>query len=121
MQRFDSKKGSYKKRIMKRIILLIFTITFFIGCTKNETDIVMQYGQTQCADQWGYGNSEAATKEKLGKYLDSMGISYTKLNFSKSDPGVVCLACTCTSGGLFTLETTDPFVEKLVQLGFKKQ
>lgn len=106
---------------MKRIILYIITIAVFEGCTKNETDIVMQYGQTQCADQWGYGNSDAATKEKLGKYLDSMGISYTKLNFSKSDPGVVCLACTCTSGGLFTLETSELFVEKLVQVGFKKK
>lgn len=105
---------------MKRIILTIVTIAVFEGCTKIETDIVMQYGQTQCADQWGYGNSDAATKEKLGKYLDSAGISYSKLNFTRKDLGAVCLACICPSDGSFTLQTTEPFVEKLIQLGFKK-
>ncbi len=105
---------------MKRIILYIITIAVFEGCTKNETDIVMRYGQTQCADQWGYGSSDDETKNKLGKFLDSAGISYSELNFTRKDLGVVCLACICPSGGSFTLETTEPFVEKLIQLGFKK-
>lgn len=106
---------------MKRSILFILTIILFAACTKDDSDIPMSYGQTQCADQWGYGSSDAETKGKLGKFLDSAGISYSELNFARVNPGAVCLACICPSGGLFTLETTEPFVEKLIQLGFQKK
>lgn len=106
---------------MKRIILYIFTVAVFQACTKDENGIAMGYGQTQCADVWGYGNSDDETKTKLGKFLDSSGVSYSKLNFVRGNPGVVCLACICSSGGLFTLQTTEPFVKQLVQLGFAKK
>lgn len=106
---------------MKRIILYILTIAVFQACTKEENGIVMKYSQTQCADQWGYGNSETETKDRLGIFLDSNYISYSELRFTKVNVGAVCLACQCPSGGSFTLKTTEPFVEKLVQLGFKKQ
>ncbi len=106
---------------MKRIILFVFTIILFAACTKDENDIAMSYGQTQCADQWGYGNSDTETTAKLGTFLDSSGILYSSLSFIKVNPGAVCQACNCPSGGVFTIETEELFVAQLVQLGFTKQ
>lgn len=106
---------------MKQFILIFFAASLMIACTKEANEIAMQYEQTGCADKWGYGPNDDETKAKLGRFLDSAGISYTDLQFAKVNPGAVCLACNCVTGGLFTLKTTEPSVAALTNLGFKRK
>jgi hypothetical protein len=107
--------------MMKYLILTIFTVALLTACTKDNNDITMIYGQTQCADKWGYGANDEETKARLAQFLDSVGISYSNLQFAKTNPAAVCLACSCASGGVFTLQTTDAYVNQLTGLGFTKK
>ncbi len=106
---------------MKYLILIVSIVVSFIACIKSNGSIVMKYEQTQCADKWGYGANDNETKTRLSSFLDSAGIIYTDLKFAKVNPGAVCLACNCVTGGLFTLETTEPFVAALTNFGFKRK
>jgi hypothetical protein len=106
---------------MKYLLLILVTITVFIACKKDDNSITMTYAQTQCADKWGYGANDDQTKARLGQFLDSVRISYSDLRFAKTNPGAVCLACICVTGGVFTLQTTETYVNQLIGLGFAKK
>ncbi len=105
-----------------KYMLIQFLVVMFVAvsCSKNG-NIKMAYAQTQCNDKWGYGNNEQETLNKLGMFLDSLQIRYRNLTFKKLNPTAVCEACNCESGGLFILETTDHFVDRLTGLGFRKR
>jgi hypothetical protein len=108
---------------MKYLIFLIVTSALFISCTKgsDNNNVTMTYGQTQCSDKWGYGANDDETKTKLTQFLDSLRISYTDVKFAKTNPAAVCLACICVTGGVFTLKTTEAYVNQLKDLGFTRQ
>lgn len=105
---------------MLKIIQLFLIILLLISCKKNG-DIQMKYEQTQCADRWGYGTNDAHTKNLLGLFLDSAGIKYSNLELKRINSGAACAACTCESGGLFSLTTTESFTTELIKLGFKRK
>ncbi len=106
---------------MKYLVILFVAAAFLTACKKDCYTVSMTYDQTQCADPWGYGPNDEETKNKLGFFLDSIGVDYSNLSFARTNPGQVCDACFCTSGGVFSLKTTEPFVETLIEKGFKKK
>jgi hypothetical protein len=106
---------------MKYLLFILITTTVFIACTKNVSNITMIYEQTQCADKWGYGANDDETKEKLIQFLDSLRFAYSDIRFAKINPGAVCQACTCVTGGVFTLKTREAYVNQYIALGFTKK
>ncbi len=106
---------------MKYLVILFVAVISFTACKKDCNTVTMIYEQTQCADPWGYGPTDQETKSKLGFFLDSIGVDYSNLSFARINPGQVCNACFCKSGGVFTLKTTEPFVETLIEKGFQKK
>ncbi len=106
---------------MKYLFILLVASSILSACKKDCNSIEMIYNQTQCADPWGYGPTDQETKNKLGAFLDSMGVDYSNLHFKRTNPGQVCDACFCISGGVFTLNTKEAFVETLIKKGFKRK
>lgn len=106
---------------MKYLVILFAAAILFTACKKDCNTVTMIYEQTQCADPWGYGPTDQETKNKLEFFLDTIGVDYSGLSFERINPGQVCNACFCISGRLFTLKTSESFVETLIKKGFKRK
>jgi hypothetical protein len=103
---------------MKKLITAVACF-LLLACDKEQTTVVYFYGQTGCADVWGYGATDAETKEKLTTYLLNNGIKAQRVTLSQPPAGFIsCLACTCPTGRTFAIVINKVDEEKLKALGF---
>ncbi len=109
-----------------KIIYGVLCTVLFSACIKSsqlqKEEVVLSYNQTQCADKWGYGNSDNLTIAKVARYLDSLKLYHSAITI-KFDPNLqaVCLACTCTSGKIISVTTSSDITTrtKYEAIGFK--
>lgn len=103
--------------------LIVASITFlFVSCEKST--VWMSYAQTQCADPWQMliedmtdsQNVLDAVEEYL---LTEYDVKVLDSEINMNDPGMVCLACSCTSGNTIRIKVKDTVVENLSELGFQ--
>lgn len=104
---------------MKKTLLVVFSIGIMLAsCKKEENYICYSIEQTQCADPWGYGNSDMATINLLRTYLAQNGVNADKVSLKTTGTGMNCLACTCTTGRTFFITAPDNNKADLETLGF---
>ena len=74
--------------------------------------------QTQCADSWGYGNSNDETLVKLKNYLLQQQVTVVKIELQASGEQNACAACTCSRGFVFHVWASSQHINALTGLGF---
>ena len=112
---------------MKQLLAALL-LTVFIGCDKenkrvsepkDDLQATFYYGQTQCADKWGYSRDDENTKIMLRDYLKSKGITVVVKDLTKAPSDVAyCAACTCASGRTFVVKANAADEDKLKAEGF---
>lgn len=103
---------------MKRLILILLLIVLLGSCDKTPEKAFV-YSQTQCADKWGYGQTDGETMTKLRTYLISKQIVVTSIAiiYPVGDM-VVCQACGCPTGKRFKVTVPEEDELKLKAEGF---
>jgi hypothetical protein len=128
-----------RKSILVTLSAVFILLTGMISCNKKGLGpddgcepspfkkTSLKYIQTQCADVWGYGNTDSATIKMAYRYLDSLGLldqtSWFTINNDIAQLNN-CTSCTCASGKLIWLinstELLDSVrIQRLRQLGFR--
>ena len=77
--------------------------------------------QTQCADAWGYGETNEETIVKLRSYLVQQHIVAATIDWQPTGELVTCLACTCSRGNMIHIWVESQYVDKLGKEGFTKK
>lgn len=126
-----------RKWMVAFVVAVFGLLTSLVSCIKGGPNCgcepspfkqtSLRYQQTQCADVWGYGNSDSATLKMVYRYLDSMGLlDRTSRFFIQTDTTklIKCLSCDCPSGKLiWLLARTDSLnadrLERLRLVGFR--
>jgi hypothetical protein len=90
-------------------ILLPLMLFVAISCSKKSPDslVVLSCEQTQCADPWQYGSTDAETISKISTYLRTNNYGFTSVDIRSVNSGAVCLACTCPTGKVIYVTVTD--------------
>ncbi|MBI2729567.1 MAG: hypothetical protein HYX40_02235 [Sphingobacteriales bacterium] len=103
---------------MKRLSIILLLLLFLGSCDKTPEKAFV-YGQTQCADKWGYGANDAETITKLKIYFESKQIKVLSVSLSSTlGDLVVCQACICPTGRVFKVMVEESDIEKLMAEGF---
>lgn len=92
-----------------------------IVCKKTmNTTAVMYYNQTQCADPWGEGKTEAELKEKVKSYLETKSIHVWHVVIFRylKEAEMLCMACKCPSGKRFKANIAMADTARARALGF---
>ncbi len=100
----------------------IIAAAFILACNKVEiSEKTYARAQTQCADNWANGDTDAKTIQNMVDYLRSKGIEVSNARLKKSSSDlVVCLACSCTTGKSFFIDLEQGSVSDLEKEGFRK-
>jgi len=104
-------------------------ILFVLGIsTSNCSDganrpVLFYWQQTLCLDPWGTGenDTEADTKTALLDYLSENRVKYSKIvNYENTfeEGTLICNACSCWSGIVITVETSENYSDKMEEIGF---
>lgn len=109
------------------LIAAIAAIALF-ACEKEELVInktmLFTHQQTQCADAWQTGTTEAQTIQNLENYLVAQGLDTPFLTIilgsSKDAPPLNCTGCSCPTGREFTISVleSDSLKQKYINKGF---
>jgi len=109
---------------MKQIALLASLFVLHTACVKRAPNccamppLEMIRTQTQCADPWGYGNTNPETIEKLKSYLAKKDITVTNIELQSTGESNVCTACTCSNGFSFHVWADQRYKDTLTREGF---
>lgn len=116
-----------KKNIFAFLIAAVAAVTL-LACEKEELignkTMVFTYEQTQCADPWQTGSSEAQTIQNLKDYLAAQNLDAPLLTVMLTDapggPPVNCTGCTCKTGKQFIVSVleSDTLKQKYIDKGF---
>ena len=74
--------------------------------------------QTQCADPWGYGNTNSETIDKLKDYLSRKSVNLSNVEIQPTGEYNVCTACTCSKGFSFHVWADQRYADTLTKEGF---
>ncbi|QHL88299.1 hypothetical protein GU926_13000 [Nibribacter ruber] len=115
------------KRKILSLLIIMHGLFLFSGCQHPEGKIEwpeenlqwLSYAETQCADPWGYGNSQQDKAQYVKGYLEKQGIQVFNISLIKESEGAMCLACTCPSGRVLRVQVKKEDEAKLLALGFK--
>ncbi|MBI1782324.1 MAG: hypothetical protein HYR66_13320 [Sphingobacteriales bacterium] len=103
---------------MKKLSVIILLIVFLGSCNKTPEKAFF-YNQTQCADKWGYGQTDEETIDKLRTYLTSQQIVVTNLAITYPVGNlIICDACSCPTGKRFKVTVPEEDELKLKAEGF---
>jgi hypothetical protein len=126
-----------RKWMVAFVVAVFALLTSMVSCNKKGPDCgcepypfkhtSLKYQQTQCADVWGYGNTDSATIKMVYRYIDSLGLldKTSRFFINKDTPQLNnCASCTCASGKLIwfvnSTELLDSArIQRLRQLGFR--
>lgn len=100
---------------MKHTVIFIFLL-ILIGCDYPNK---MWYKETWCNDPWHADPDLSIHKQNIQHYLDSVGISTSKIEIYKNDQTFFCWACSCKSGLEAYIWVKDEDVEQAKLLGFE--
>jgi hypothetical protein len=126
---FFTKKTFYPIRIIflikniknMRILLFTFAILLMTNCDKTEY-VTMIYDETFCANEWSTTydeQNEAAVLEDIEDYFKTTyDLEFKDISLTYQDPGIVCYACSCTSGTKIFVEVDELFVSILQDENF---
>lgn len=117
-----------KKNIVVFLTAAIAAITL-LACEKEEPignkTMVFTYRQTQCADPWPSGSTDAQTIQNLKDYLvaQELGLPFLDIMLTDAPDGspVNCAACTCKTGKQFIISVleSDSLKQKYIAKGFE--
>jgi hypothetical protein len=105
------------------LMLILFV---FVSCSKNDNEdlVLFLWNQTGCADPWNTRPSDPDedTSEAIVFYLFDNGVEDARIIRFAYDESIVtgCLACSCTTGTVIYVETTQTNSSKMEALGFKR-
>lgn len=104
-------------KYFKSILLVAITLLFF-QCSKDDL-VTMSYYQTSCADKWGY-DPDTPTGEAVINYFDTeFGVTIeTVVVTTDNSIAEACLACSCLSGKVITVEVDEEHVDLLESENF---
>lgn len=115
------------KRKILSLLLIGFGLFLNMACQgpdgklelpDESQNLWMSYRETQCADPWA--NSGQLDKYQAVKaYLEKQGVAVLDITFIKVNEGVVCMACTCSSGRVLKVKVKKEDEAKLLAIGFK--
>lgn len=109
---------------MKQVSLLSCLFLLNIACVKRSQNCCvmpapeMVRTQSQCADPWGYGNTDPETIDRLKHYLTQKNISFSTVHLQSTGEYNTCAACTCSKGFAFHVWTEPRFIDSLTKEGF---
>ena len=110
-----------------KLILFISCLLILQACVKHPVDCClppqqeMVRTQTQCADAWGYGESNEETITKLTNFLLQKNIVVAKITLQSTGEEVTCLACTCSRGYIIHVWVEQQYTERLSKEGFTRK
>lgn len=116
------------KRKILSLLLIGFGLFLNIACQGPDGKLEwpeeaqtkwLSYQETQCADPWGYGNSNQDKVQYIKEYLQKQGITVLDISLNKVNDGAMCMACTCASGRVLKVQVRKEDEAKLLALGFK--
>ncbi len=109
---------------MKQILplLLIVLLTACKGPVDGDIQYAnFKYAQTQCADPWPNGDTDAKTAANAKHYLDSLGAFSMKVELQADNAGEICNACTCKTGKVFHAFSTENKAARFEAMGFVRE
>ncbi len=84
--------------------------------------ISVTYGETQCADPWQRGKTEAETLRNAETFMRGKGIRFTGIRIDAPRVnGIQCKACTCASGRVIYGNVHKDDLKKIRELGFAQK
>lgn len=97
-----------------------------VSCTSEkqapDPDLVaVRYSQTQCADRWGQAQSTQQLIIAAQTYLAQQGLTLHQPYASVKNVGMVCNACSCTTGLVLEGTVQSAELPAVLALGFTKQ
>jgi len=104
--------------------LLLWTLSISSSCSEDDSDepAIFLWNQTGCADPWNTGptDSDEDTTQAVEAYLSENGIGNVSNISIEFDESVAtdCFACSCTTGTVIYIETTEIDSSKMEDLGF---
>ena len=108
-------------RLIFKTIFLYLTLASFFSCDKSE-DAEYVYAQTYCSDVWDNSGQiimdQFNSETNFENYLAAEGISFTNYSFELENEPEECEACSCLSGYVFRITTSNEFEDELLNLGF---
>ncbi len=110
---------------MKKLCLIFACVLTITACKRDDDStgdatILVHHAQTNCADQWGNGDSDDATLTRLRNYLDQRNLYHTNEYITDSGPHLLCNSCQCTTGNLIYLRIMPAQQQQYAALGFKE-
>lgn len=106
---------------MKKLLflsLVLGSMLTVMSCSKDNYEIWMEYRETACAPSWTHGDN-AELESALRAHLDSKEIEYFQIIVEGRLQGH-CLACSCYTGRIIKVRTTNDDREDMEEEGFKK-
>ncbi len=108
----------------KYIVIFVATISLTLfSCEDRNTNVWYSYNETQCADPWatGFGNDEAQVKSEVEEYLENLGVVVAEVDMNNNGVVAVCLACSCTSGRIIRVRSTEDAEDTMTAEGFSRE
>ena len=85
-------------------------------------NIGVLYGETQCADSWQRGKTDAETLRNAEAFMREKNIRFTGTDIKQTMDGpAVCLACVCASGRTIQGTVHKDDLVKIKELGFAQK
>ena len=116
--------GLSKNRLAVAVPVLLLMITTNACKGPVDGDIRyanFKYAQTQCADPWPYGTTDAETEANAKRYLDSLAAYAITIQLRADGTAELCSACSCKSGKVFHAYSTENNAAKFTALGFVRE
>lgn len=120
----------FQFQFLKTAFSLLFLLSMAFlspSCSDNDDNgdqVLFLWNQTGCADPWNTGptDSNEATTEAMVSYLSENEVENARIIRFEFDESVAtfCLACSCTTGTVIYVETTETNSSKMEALGFVK-
>jgi hypothetical protein len=116
------------KRKILSLLLIGFGLFLNVACQGPDGKLEwpddsetkwLSYQETQCANPWGYGNSNQDKVQYIKDYLEKQGVKVKSITLTKENDGAMCMACTCASGRVLKVQVRLEDEAKLIPLGFK--
>jgi hypothetical protein len=81
----------------------------------------MYYRQTQCADNWGMGASDAETVTKVESYFAGKGLPIANVRIAADSIADGCFACSCRTANTIYAQISEAYIEEYKGYGFKQK
>lgn len=106
-------------------MLLLWIVSVSLSCSDDNDEVdqvLFLWNQTGCADPWNTGPSDSneETTEAMVSYLSENGVENARVVRFEFDESVVavCLACSCTTGTVIYVATSETNSPTMEDLGF---